>query len=154
MPQADPPLSPSLIAGLAVEAEKLSREGQRLSDELHVRSGAFQEAAERFEAAAETQRRYIILRTVSIIVGLMMLAGLGWIAYLNNRSGDAIRSCTTPGEACYDRAQEAQGQVIADLVTAICRGQNPDSPVKVQECVSAALDVPPSDETVSPGGAK
>lgn len=106
-PSDQPPeteLSTALIAGLAVQAGKLTDAAENLR------------AAYRFSR----QMRFIIL------VAFLMIVGLVVIALQNNANGKAtrdatatIQDCTTPGGRCYDRGQNSTGQAVAQIVAEV-----------------------------------
>lgn len=134
-----PDINPALIAGLAVEAEKLSQEGQRLSDELHARGVELHQVAVALTGALDALAKYRRLVAALAVVAVFAMAGLGVIAALNLRNGHIIKSCTTPGGSCWERSQQQTGEAISRLVLAFCSGLYPHDAESAQQCGVAAL---------------
>lgn len=103
---AEPPVPPhdALIAGLAVQADKLAvaaadlRESYRFSRQLKV----------------------ILAIGVAVIIGMGVMLGLLLnLAASNHENGTVIRDCITPTGKCYQRSQDATARAIAEIVAAI-----------------------------------
>lgn len=90
-------LSTALIAGLAIEADKLA------------------------DAALHLREAFRFSRQLKFIIAgfLILLAGLIWVALVNLSNGAAIRSCTTPTGDCYTRSQQQTSRAVAEIVSAV-----------------------------------
>lgn len=123
-------LSTALLAGLAIEADKLAEAGQHLA-------GAF-----RFSR----QLRFVIgFGAALLLVTLASMGVLLWVAFTNLHNGDAIRSCTNPKGDCYERSQKATATAVQDIVSAV----NAHSDLVLIATIECTRDQPPAVDLVA-----
>jgi hypothetical protein len=134
-------ITPALLAGIAVKAEALTTESQRLSEELHHRGEELNDAVGALKAATDAFRRAVRGEWIWRVVILAVMVGLVFIAIGNRSNGQVIRSCTTPGGACFERSQAQTANAVSQLLLGFCNGLYPREPAKAQECGVAAIKV-------------
>lgn len=97
-------VSTAVMAGLAIEADKLAQSAE------HLR-GTYRWSR---------QLRVIgVLGLMVLVLNAALLVLLLRVAHSNQANGKAIRSCTTPGGACYEHGQQTTGTAVKNIVTAV-----------------------------------
>lgn len=124
-------LSAALIAGIAVESERLEQQAERLVDELHLR-------AEKLQGLLDNFRGLFVALAATLVLLLVVVAGLVVVGLMNRANGNAIRDCTTPGGKCYERSAAQQSGIITNLLVRGCMGQHPNNEAAAAECAAAA----------------
>lgn len=127
-----PEINPALIAGLAVQAERLSAEGKELNEALHARGEELQAVTTALSDALDAFRRYKTLVRVLGVVAIISMGLLLLTAGLNYANGHAIKSCTTPTGSCYQRSQDNGAVLLA------CANKYPKDIEAIRACVKAA----------------
>lgn len=92
----------------------------RLTNEALL-AGLAAHAVELEKTAKELRESYRFSRWLksTIAIGVVLIAGLVVVALLNLSNGGAIRSCTTPGGACYQRGQHTTSTAVAQIVAEV-----------------------------------